>query len=200
MTVQVVELQRVGGKFYFILPAEFDATAMLFESLADDALRENMICMTHHKARADEIAAALNSPEAGVLEAAIHLVNQVTFLGSDDVENHRGALNSLVEKVLLLKLQNITAPKTADEAFQQRVDASKYVQALSYSAERRVLDVVFRSNPGWIYAYEEFPPGKWEELQAAESVGSYISRVVVGPVGKNRPPLPPFKYTKRAVS
>lgn len=199
MTVQVVELQRADGKFYFILPADFDATAMLFETLADDALRENMICMTHHKARADEIAAALNAPEAGVLDAAVQLAEQVIFTGIEDADEYRYALGMLVEAVGKIRLKTVTAPKTADEACQQRVDTSKYVQAVSYIADEKVLDVMFRSNPGWLYSYEEFMPEKWAELQAAESVGSYISRVVVGTVGKNRPPVPPFKYTKRAV-
>lgn len=183
MTVQVVELQRAGGKFYFIVPAEFEPMAMLHEELADEALRTNMICMCHDKAKADAIAAVLNATsdiwKAGA--GGANLAQLTTLFAAAEA------------------FENNSEPDTRSE-FDRKVDKSTYVSKVSYIADKRVLEIIFRSNPGSLYSYEEFPPEKWAELQAAESVGSYISRVVVGPTGKNRPPVPPFKYTKRAVT
>lgn len=172
MTVQVVELQRGSErKFYFILPAEFTATALMFEQINDPELQANVICMTHSKERADEIAAALNRPPpVEDIDAGI--------LSEEGVRKRLG--------------YGLT--------FEDRVSGSAYVSAVSYLADKRVLEIVFRANPNFVYAYEDFPPEKWSELQAAKSAGSYIARAVVGPTGKNRPPVPPFKYTKRAVA
>lgn len=195
MTVQVVELQRAGGKFYFIVPAEFEPMAMLHEELADESLRTNMICMCHDKAKADMIAAAFNAPEFDIVIKAVEFVRVINDptkgIECDEEWRARDALDNAV--------MTMTTPTTED-GFSRRVSKSTYVKSVYYHDDKRDLDVIFQANPGFLYSYHDFPSDMWAELQAAESVGSYISRVVVGPTGKNRPPVPPFKYTKRAVS
>jgi len=79
--------------------------------------------------------------------------------------------------------------------FEGRVAKSSQIRSVKYDITARVLSVVFRGT-AQRYDYEDFPPEKWAELQAADSIGSYIYHNVTGPRGTQ---TPPYKFTKTAI-
>lgn len=81
----------------------------------------------------------------------------------------------------------------------EKIAASSQVAALAYDPTRRELTVEFKKGQGgappqFRYVYSDFPPDKWEELQAADSLGSYLYRNVTG--GKGRAGDLPYHFTK----
>lgn len=76
--------------------------------------------------------------------------------------------------------------------FADKVAASPQVRHVSYDAEHRQLHIVFRSTPA-LYVYSGFSPEKWAELQAAESIGSYLYKRVTRPIDGELP----YQFEKR---
>lgn len=74
---------------------------------------------------------------------------------------------------------------------EEKIAKSSQVAALGYDAEKQTLQVEFR-NSGFVYIYDAFPPDKYAELIAADSLGSYLYRNVTGGKGRSAP----FGFTK----
>jgi hypothetical protein len=72
--------------------------------------------------------------------------------------------------------------------FADKVAASSQVRHVSYDAEQRQLHVVFRRTPA-LYVYSDFPAEKWDELQASDSIGSYLYKRVTRPIDGELPYL-----------
>ena len=67
---------------------------------------------------------------------------------------------------------------------------SKNLLSVGYDPFEKVLEVVFRAAPQWIYSYQHVGLIKYARLMTAHSVGEYFERQI-----RSRPKLHP--YTKR---
>lgn len=76
--------------------------------------------------------------------------------------------------------------------FADKVAASSQVRHVSYDADNRQLHVVFRRTAA-LYVYSEFPAEKWDDLQAADSIGSYLYKRVTRPIAGELP----YQFEKR---
>lgn len=78
--------------------------------------------------------------------------------------------------------------------FADKVAASSQVRHVSYDAELQQLHVVFRRTAA-LYVYSNFSAEAWDDLRAADSVGSYLYKHVTRrPNGE-----PPYQFEKRAL-
>lgn len=89
-----------------------------------------------------------------------------------------------------------TQTTTADAApltFEQKIEKSSQVRSVTYDADKRIMSVIFKDQkdaaaaPKFMYEYMDFPPEKWAELQAADSIGSYLYRNVTRPINGELP-------------
>lgn len=81
--------------------------------------------------------------------------------------------------------------------FEEKIAGSSQVKTCSYEPEARKLHAVFKSTPAFEYVYNDFPPEKWIELQAAPSIGSYlIKNVTRRPAGGGDLP---YQFEKLAI-
>jgi hypothetical protein len=76
--------------------------------------------------------------------------------------------------------------------FADKVAASSQVRHVSYDADNRQLHVVFRRTAA-LYVYSDFPPEKWDELQASDSIGSYLYKHVTRSIAGETP----YQFEKR---
>lgn len=61
--------------------------------------------------------------------------------------------------------------------FADKIAKSSQVLNISYDPKKLELAVVFQGGPA-VYAYQDVPPELWEELQAADSIGSFLHHKV----------------------
>lgn len=61
--------------------------------------------------------------------------------------------------------------------FPQKIAKSTQVLDVQYKPETQELLVVFKGTR-FVYAYQDFPADKWAELQAADSIGSWLYKNV----------------------
>lgn len=76
--------------------------------------------------------------------------------------------------------------------FEEKIAKSSQVNSVTYDAHAKVMSVIFKNTPGFRYDYADFGPAKWAELQAAESIGSYLYRNVTRPIDGQLP----YQFTK----
>lgn len=84
------------------------------------------------------------------------------------------------------------APAPAPLTFLQKVEKSSQVCYCNYNPATFELSVIFRGSPGKLYLYSDFPAAIWDELKAAESLGSFLYRRVTRPLPGE--PGPPYAY------
>lgn len=83
-----------------------------------------------------------------------------------------------------------TAAAAAPLTFFQKVEKSSQVRYCVYNPATHELAVIFRGTPGKMYLYANFPRNMWEEMKAADSLGSFLYRRVTRPApGENKPPF-----------
>jgi hypothetical protein len=80
------------------------------------------------------------------------------------------------------------------QSFADKITKSSQVCHVAYNANERELHVVFRTN-AVLYAYLDFPPEMWAELQEARSIGSFLANRVTRPTDGKLP----FVLEKRAL-
>lgn len=69
---------------------------------------------------------------------------------------------------------------------------SKNLLEVGYDHEKKLLEVVFRAAPGWVYTYRHVPVMKFVRLITATSVGGFFGREIRSFPKK-------FPYTRRKV-
>lgn len=81
-------------------------------------------------------------------------------------------------------------------SFEDKIAKSSQVNSVTYDPDKKIMSVIFKRTEGFRYDYLDFPAAKWAELQAADSIGSYLYRNVTRPMqGENAPPYQFVKVT-----
>ena len=94
------------------------------------------------------------------------------------------------------KSKPIADPNAPPLTFAEKIAKSSQVDSVTYDPDKQILSVIFKRTPA-IYDYQQFPPAKWAELQAAESIGSYLYRNVTRPNAEGRVP---YTFIKTSIA